>query len=76
MKSYLNVILIKKECGMSYFKPNVEIKSLKIVGSQEATPHSWPSMAFVIFSYKFDILINNKKFTETKVFQKILTAAQ
>ena len=70
---------------MSYFKSNVEITSLKIVGSQEATPHSWPSMAFVIFSYKFDIVINNKKFTDTKVFHcggtlisqnEILTAAQ
>jgi hypothetical protein len=37
---------------------------LKIINGQEATPHSWPSMAYISFEYKFDVFINNFKYTD------------
>ena len=81
-----NVVLIfkKKDCGLSFFNNDVE-KSLKIVGGQEAIPHSWPSIVSVNFYYIFDVLINNIKYTDTILLtcggtiisrNKILTAAQ
>ena len=69
---------------MSFVNNNVE-KSLKIVGGQEAIPHSWPSIVSVNFNYTFDIIINNIKYTDTiystcggTIISKkeILTAAQ
>ncbi len=53
-----------KECGLSFFTPNVETKSLKIVGGKEATPHSWPSIAKLVFYYKFDLVINDVQYTD------------
>ncbi|CAF0932506.1 unnamed protein product [Brachionus calyciflorus] len=37
------------ECGLSSVAPNV-----RIVGGTEANPNSWPSIAFVEFTYKYD----------------------
>ena len=69
---------------MSYFDNNVE-KSLKIVGGQEATPHSWPSIVFLKFLHKFDVIINGVEYTDFREFScggtiisknEIITAAQ
>jgi hypothetical protein len=37
---------------------------LKIVGGQEATPHSWPSIVLLIFLYKFDVIIDRVEYTD------------
>ena len=41
------MMFIFKECGLSFFNPNV-----KIVGGVSAVPNSWPSTAFIQLSYK------------------------
>lgn len=70
---------------MSFFTPNVEAKSLKIVGGKEATPHSWPSIVKLVFYYKFDLVINDIQYTDFEEKScagtlisdhEILTAAQ
>lgn len=37
-----------EECGLSIKQPNV-----RIIGGIEAIEHSWPSMALILFEYKF-----------------------
>ena len=37
-----------KECGLIFKKPN-----LKIIGGIEAEKNSWPSLAFLVFRYKY-----------------------
>lgn len=40
-------------------------QNLKIVGGQVAIPHSWPSMALIIFKYKFNYTISNVRYVFT-----------
>lgn len=44
-----------KECGLHNTEPD-----LKIVGGKEARPHSWPSIVWIKFYYKFSMTINNE----------------
>ncbi|CAF0932487.1 unnamed protein product [Brachionus calyciflorus] len=48
-------------CGKIYNQPNA-----KIIGGKEAVPYSWPSMALVVFRYKFYYTIDNKIFQSSK----------
>lgn len=49
-----------KECGLSFFTPNVRMLSNKrILGGYEAWPNSWPSMAFIVFTYQAQVNIPN-----------------
>ncbi|RNA37349.1 transmembrane protease serine 9-like [Brachionus plicatilis] len=43
------------ECGITYAVPNI-----RIVGGTEAVPNSWPSMALIIFNYKYDYLTTTR----------------
>jgi hypothetical protein len=61
------------------------VKNLKIVGGVEATPHSWPSIAYLQFYYEFDVIINDITYKDFVVYacggtliskNEILTAAQ
>ena len=70
---------------MSYYQPNVLTNSLKIVGGNEAIPHSWPSIALLYFYYNFDYSIDDVQYTDFFVQKcggtlisntQILTAAQ
>jgi len=70
---------------MSFFQNNIEGNTLKIVGGSEATPHSWPSIAYLVFRYNFDLIINGVTYTDyvegncggTLISKnEILTAAQ
>ncbi|RNA25500.1 chymotrypsin-like elastase family member 2A, partial [Brachionus plicatilis] len=45
------------ECGLHFAQPN-----LKIVGGQEAKPHSWPSIVMIKFNYKFSVIFSNQIF--------------
>jgi hypothetical protein len=40
-------------------------KNLRIVGGKEATPHSWPSIAYLQFFYTFDLIINEVTYQDT-----------
>jgi secreted trypsin-like serine protease len=48
----------KKECGVTYFRPNI-INS-RIVGGVEAIPSSWPAQILLTFDYSPTILLPNK----------------
>lgn len=41
-----------QECGIVFTQPNV-----KIVGGEEALPHSWPSSAYIVFSYESHVKV-------------------
>ena len=49
-------VSMRTDCGISYSLPSV-----RIVGGVEASPNSWPSMAYVEFRYKKNIIFNNVK---------------
>lgn len=52
------------ECGLRFSEPN-----LRIVGGQEAVANSWPSMALIVFRYKFYYSVNGANFfSETSSF--------
>lgn len=64
-----------EECGVSLKIPN-----LKIVGGLIANEHSWPSMVFVLFRYKFSVrssVVTKKSFCGGTLINRntILTAA-
>lgn len=42
-------------CGVTFWPPLV-----KIVGGFEATPHSWPSAAYIVFNYKADVFLQDQ----------------
>lgn len=42
------------ECGITYVNPN-----LKIVGGSMAAANSWPSMAYIIFSYRKNVYLTD-----------------
>ena len=58
---YLNILVCNcnfqfKECGLVFAGTN-----LKIVGGIDAVAHSWPSLAYVEFNYKFRIQTANHR---------------
>ena len=46
------------ECGKTFFKPDLHITSGVV-----AVPHSWPSIAYIQFSYRLDTEINTETYT-------------
>lgn len=66
-------------CGLRFASP-----SFRIIGGVEANPYSWPSIALIVFNYKFDVNINQQAAQITKEYtcsgslldnETILTAA-
>jgi hypothetical protein len=50
----LNKINIFLECGVTYFQQNA-----RIVGGVTAVPHSWPSLALIISSYRTEVYLRD-----------------
>lgn len=44
-------------CGLTFKPPIVN----KIVGGFEATPHSWPSAALIVFNYKAEVFLQDQR---------------
>lgn len=59
---YTSLVKLKQffilECGKTYFKPDLHITSGVV-----AMPHSWPSIAYIQFSYRLNTEINNETYT-------------
>ena len=52
------------ECGKSFYDPDLS----KIVGGNTAVSYSWPSMAYILFTYKADVYIDKYDTTKTLSF--------
>ena len=59
---------LSKECGLTIFTPNLrrivlresssqssERNANRILGGYEAWPHSWPSVAYIVFNYRVEV---------------------
>lgn len=44
-------------CGLTFAPPPLVNK---IVGGFEATPHSWPASAYIVFTYKADVFLQDQ----------------
>lgn len=53
----------EKECGASFYRHNVMESNTYNSKPKpiEAIPHSWPSIAQIVFHYKFDYLDSDKR---------------
>lgn len=68
-----------KSCGLRFVKPNI-----RIYGGKEASPYSWPSIAWITFNFTYKYTTNDGVVEDTKLYscsgslidnRTILTAA-